>query len=217
MENSFLPSGYVAPATGGYTSFEVGQTTFRVLSNPLMVWVVWENGAVRRVPYSEPQPVVAAGDKNSVQHGWCMVVWNYNKQCIEICEITQKTLQSGIKALADNPAWGHPSKYDIIVTKTGSGKEGTKYMLQSNPHSELSDAGKLAYTETPIDLNQLLVPGGNPFLPVSGAAAANVNHQPVQQQQKTVTPENWVAGDAVPAGFAIGSTGMLEKKALPFG
>jgi len=214
--SNFLPQGYVAPASGGYTKLDAGQTQLRILSAPLMTWLAWENNSARRVSYDQPQPVVAPGPNNSVQHAWTMIAWNYKTQKIEIFEMTQKTLQSALGALAGNPAWGHPQGYDIIITKTGSGKEGTKYMLQANPHSPLSDVISAAIAETPIDLNQLLVNGGNPFLPAS--AGANVNNAPAQQHQKVVTPENWQPGDNPPAGFTVNADGMsLAKKELPFG
>lgn len=221
-ENDFLPSGYEQPKTGGgYTKLEVGKTKLRILSKPLMLWVSWNNKVVSRIAFAgiESKPAKGAGSDDSVVHAWGMIVWNYNTSRIEILELDKQGCIASLKSYAENPAWGHPKNYDVIIEKTGSGKENTKYVLTVDPPSPVPNDAIEAYTENPIDLNQLLIPNGNPFLDkVQAANPANVNTQPAATSAKVVTPENWVAGDAVPAGYKVNpDNGLLEKKALPFG
>jgi len=219
--NDFLPQGYVAPvSSGGYTKLKAGQNRMRILSAPLLVWIEWRDGKPIRHPYTTPdaKPAKGAGQKDSVNFAWAMIIWNYDTEKIEIFELDKVGCRTTLEGYAQNPKWGHPKEYDVIIEKTGSGQENTKYTLTVDPKEPVSDNIVDAYTETPIDLNQLLVTNGNPFLQKQTAAnPANVNTQPAASAAKVVTPENWVAGDQVPAGHAVNpNTGMLEKKKLPF-
>ncbi len=217
MSESFLPQGYVAPASGGFAKIEQGDNPFRILSNPLLVWVAWNNKVVTRtLAYQNgaltEKPTVPAAEGNSVNFAWAVVVWNYKTSKIEILELTAKAVQTGIEGYAKDANWGHPSKYDVIIVKTGTGKLDTKYSLRTNPPQPVTDAIKVALAETPIDLNQLLVNGGNPFLNAAGSPASTPQAPP----QKVVTPENYVAGDPIPQGYVLDPNGALTKSGLPF-
>jgi len=218
--NDFIPAGYQQPTSaGGFTKLENGENKFRILSSPLLMWLEWRDGKPIRHPFKqgEAKPQKGNDQKDSVKHGWGLIVWNYKTQKIEVFELDKQDVISSLLALAEKPAWGHPKKYDIVITKKGSGMD-TEYMTTPEPPSEPSDAIIEAYTETPIDLNQLLVSGGNPFISKNVAAdPTNVNAQPQTTNEKVVTPDNWVAGDQVPAGYVVDSeTGKLKKKDLPF-
>lgn len=224
MENSFLPQGYEQPKSGGgFTTLVEGANKLRVVSDALLMWLEWRDGKPKRHPYTSPdnKPAKGTGQKDSVAHAWGLGVYNYKTKQIEVFELDKQGAITQLLALVQNPSWGHPKKYDIIITKSGSGMD-TKYNLAPEPPSDPSNEVIEAFTETPFDLNQLLIENGNPFLNASTPAPAgnpqNPNTQPMQQTNaKVVTPENWVAGDAVPAGFAVNAdTGALEKKKLPF-
>ncbi|AGO47975.1 hypothetical protein Phi12:1_gp9 [Cellulophaga phage phi12:1] len=170
--DAFINEDYQAPSSGGFTKIEAGKTRLRILSSPLMVWVVWANGKSTRLPY-DPQnkPALPEGDNPSVKHAWIMLVFNYNTNVMEIWELDKMTLITPLLNHSRDADWGHPKHYDIEVTKTGSGKDGTKYAMIAKPKTPVSDDVKEAYLSTPVDLSQLLVDGGNPFLPASGTAA----------------------------------------------
>jgi hypothetical protein len=219
--SDFLPQGYVAPvSSGGYTKLKAGKNRFRILSAPLLVWIEWRDGKPFRHQYTTPdaKPPKGAGAKDSVNFAWAMIVWNYDTEKIEIFELDKVGCRTTLEGYATNPKWGHPKEYDIIIEKTGSGQENTKYTLTVDPKEPVADHIVDAYTETPIDLNQLLIANGNPFLSKESAAnPANVNAQPAATNAKVVTPENWLQGDALPAGYEVNvDTGALQKKALPF-
>ena len=216
MSESFLPSNYVAPASGGFTKLEIGDNTYRIVTNPVFMWVAWDNKVVTRYPYflngaPSPKPVVAAGEGNSVNFTWAVGAYNYKTKNVEVLEISQKGLQQALEGYAKQQAWGHPSRYDIIINKSGTGLE-TKYSLRVNPPLPVTPEVSVAITETPIDLNQLLVNGGNPFLQAGGAPASTPQAPP----QKVVTPENYVSGDPIPAGYVLDPAGALQKSGLPF-
>lgn len=216
MSESFLPSNYVAPASGGFAKLEIGDNTFRIVTNPVLMWVAWENKVVTRTPYMlngvvTTKPVVPTGDNNSVSFTWSLGVYNYKTKAVEVLDISQKGLQSAIEGYASQLAWGHPSKYDIIINKTGTGKE-TKYALRVNPPLPVSVEVSAAIADTPLDLNQLLVSGGNPFLNAGGSPASTQ----AAPAQKVVTPENYVTGDEIPQGFVLNPEGQLVKSGLPF-
>lgn len=216
-DQSFLPSDYVAPASGGFSKIEQGDNPFRILSNPLLMWVRWENKVVTRFPYLvngavTEKPSVPSAEGNSVNFAWGLVVWNYKTSKVEVLELTAKAAQTAIEGYAKDANWGHPSKYDIIVVKTGTGKLDTKYSLKVNPPAPVTDAIRIAMTETPVDLNQLLISSGNPFVNASGAPTSTQQAPP----QKVVTPENYVSGDAIPQGYVLSPEGTLIKSGLPF-
>jgi hypothetical protein len=219
-QESFLPASYVAPSSGGFSKIEAGDNKFRILSNPLLMWVVWSGGAVNRIQYLAPdgsvvpKPANAGGDKDSTNHNWAVIAYNYKTEKIEILEISSQMVIASLKKHAEDTDWGHPKKYDVVITKTGSGKEGTKYSFTAKPHTEVSTKVKDAYVETPIDLNQLLVSGGNPFLQAGGTPASTPAAAPAA---KVVTPDNWVYGDAEPAGYKVDmTTKLLVASDLPF-
>ena len=236
MDQSFLPAGYEQPRSGGgYTELKLGENKLRVLSTPLMIWLEWRDGKPIRHPYFNAQnqptekPVKGSGQKDSVKHAWNMVVWNYDTKQIEIFECDKQDVIAALLNLSRQEVWGHPKKYDIVIKKSGSGMD-TEYHTTPNPPSEPANEIVEAFVDTPIDLNQLLVPNGNPFLAKASAAnPANANTQPQQAAGKVVTPENWAPGDPAPNGYIVAPgdgtipdgyqasdfPGLLKKK-LPF-
>jgi hypothetical protein len=219
--NSFIPEGYAQPTSaGGFTKLETGENKLRILSSPLLMWLEWRDGKPTRHLYvqGQPAPAKGAGQKDSVKHSWAVIIWNYKTEKIEVFELDKAGVIASILALSEKPSWGHPKNFDLIITKKGSGME-TEYVTTPEPPSEPSNAIVEAYTENPVDLRQLLVEGGNPFIGKASAGnPANPNATPAQSNAKVVTAENWVQGDEIPAGFIINpidGVGIV-KKDLPF-
>lgn len=214
--DAFIPENYEAPTGGGgFTKLETGDNRMRILSSPLMLWVCWNDGKPSRLPYIQNKKITAkpakgAGQKDSVKHGWGLVIWNYKTEAIEVFELDKQDIIAALTTYAKDADWGHPKNYDIVINKSGSGME-TEYKFVAKPAKRPSDAIIQAYTDNPIDLNQLLVDGGNPFLSNGGTSESAA---PVEQKEKVVTAENWVAGDAVPAGYK--NEGGKLVQGLPF-
>lgn len=210
---NFLPNEYEPPTSGGgFTKLEAGDNKFRILSSPLMIWLIWADGKPTRIKFDrDNKPAKGAGQKDSVKHAWGLVVWNYQTEAIEVLELDKQAIIAALyKHAADND-WGHPKYYDIVISKTGSGMD-TDYTFIAKPKTPPAQAIVDAFIDNPIDLAQLLVDGGNVFLSNSGAAAST---KPAAAEVKVVTVENWVTGDEAPDGYKI-EDGKLVKKGLPF-
>ncbi|MCP4551946.1 MAG: hypothetical protein GY834_07910 [Bacteroidetes bacterium] len=204
--DSFIPENYEAPTGGGgFTKLQTGDNRMRILSNPLMMWSIWLDGKPSRVPFSSEKPAKGGGQKDSVKHAWGLIIWNYATEAIEVFELDKQDIIQALTSYAKDADWGHPKNYDIIINKTGAGMD-TEYKFIAKPAKPITDIIIKAYTDSPIDLNQLLVEGGNPFLSNGGATSST---EPAAVG-KVSTPEN-TAGD----GPAISEKPKTEKK-LPF-
>lgn len=211
--DSFIPQDYEAPKSGGgFTKLETGENRFRILSSPLMMWLEWRDGKPVRHKFDpNNKPAKGPSEKDSVKHAWGLIVWNYKTEKIEVMELDKQDLIGGLTAHAKDEDWGHPKHYDVIFSKSGSGMD-TEYKLIVKPKKEVGQEIVDAFIENPIDLSKLLT-GDNPFLSNGGAAEST---KPAAEAQKTVTPENWVQGDPVPAGYKVGDDGKLAKNKMPF-
>jgi hypothetical protein len=164
MQNDFFPSSdYKLPETSNYMKLTEGEHTLRVLSSAIVGYVYFnkENKPVRsRSPFDEmPTDIKKDG---RINHFWAFVVWNYEAQRIQILEISQKTIQTQMKALIDNAKWGNPKSYDITITRKGTGLQDTEYAVMPNPHSEVDKDIVEKYTKSKINLNALYE-GLDPF------------------------------------------------------
>lgn len=213
--DSFIPADYEAPTSGGgFTKLETGDNRFRILSSPLMMWLCWTDGKPTRLKYDpNNKPAKGAGQKDSVKHAWGLIVWNYKTEQIEVFELDKQDIISGLATHAKDPDWGHPKKYDIVINKSGAGMD-TEYKLVCKPHSEASQQIVDSFIANPIDLNQLLVDGGNVFMS-NGGSTASTTTPPPAETKKVVTADNWVAGDPLPNGYIEDGNGGIKKK-MPF-
>lgn len=168
MADEFLPKDYEVPqASSNYMRFQEGINRFRILGSAITGFEYWtgENKPVRSKGYPITTPNGKINPKTGnvdVKTFWAFPVWNYQTKMIQILQITQKSIMTGVKGLVDNPKWGSPFQYDIAVTKTGEGLD-TEYHTQGEPPlGEPSDEIKNAFMEKPIQLGALLV-GEDPF------------------------------------------------------
>jgi hypothetical protein len=202
-DEKFIDDAYTPPSNGGgYSKIEQGDNKFRILSSPLMTWNIWSNGKCSRIPYNpDNKPSTPDGENAGVKHAWNMIVWNYQTEAIEIMELDKMTVIAPLLNHAKDEDWGHPKHYDIVITKSGSGKDGTKYALIAKPKKVVSDLIKEGYFATPIDLSEILKDGGNPFLsapksavdiPLSSApkAEAPKAEAPKAEEPKEEAPKN---------------------------
>jgi hypothetical protein len=137
---NFLPKNYEAPVSeGDYFKFKKGKNTFRILSPAIVGFEYWtrEKKPVRATEAWEEVPEDAkVNEKGGFQkHFWAFIVWNYEAKKVQIMEITQRTIQDAITAYVENPKWGDPTKYDLVVEAKGDGLE-REYTTIAEPHSE---------------------------------------------------------------------------------
>lgn len=168
MTNEFLPQDYKEPATpNNYMKLVEGLNQFRTLSSALVGFEYWtiDNKPVRSKDYPITTPNAKVNPKTGnvdVKNFWAFIVWNYTTKKIQILELTQKTIKTGILSLINNPKWGNVFNYDIAVTRTTEG-EKTTYQVQAEPPiGEPNDEIKKAFLDKPVSLGALLV-GEDPF------------------------------------------------------
>jgi hypothetical protein len=160
---SFLPDGYEVPKTskGGYMKFLKGDNAFRILSKPIVGYENWKDGKPVRFRMTDTLPSASDFDNDKHKHFLGLLVWNYNDSAINILQLTQRSIQNEISALAKDEDWGDPLSYDIKVTRTGDGLS-TEYSVSPKPHKALSKDIKEAMKNTPVDLDALYS-AENPF------------------------------------------------------
>lgn len=169
MTNNFLPEGYKPPESkSGYMKFTDGENRFRVLGSAITgyeCWIDTADGGRKPLRFKMDQKFTEADLKGSkledVKHFWAFPVWNYATESVQILEITQVTIQKAIRALVNNPKWGLPQEYDLVVTRTGD-KLLTEYNVTPNPKEVLPDHIKALHKDTYINLDALFS-GNNPF------------------------------------------------------
>ena len=101
ISKTFLPSDYTAPTSEGsnYMKLQDGENKIRILSQPIIGWVDWENNKPMRFPFDE-KPAHAVDATKPIRHFWAFVVWNYTQEAIQILEITQSTVRTPLKYCA---------------------------------------------------------------------------------------------------------------------
>jgi len=163
--NKFFPDdGYKIPVTSNYLNkIPEGETTFRVLSPAIVGYEYFsnDNKPVRSKLMFEEIPADMKSDSR-INHFWAFVIWNYGAERVQIYEITQKTIQTSIKALIDNEKWGSPFGYDITITRKGTTMNDTEYTVMPNPHTKIDSKIKEIVDKTNINLEALYI-GDDPF------------------------------------------------------
>ena len=66
-----------------------------------------------------------------------------------------------IEGLVNNPKWGHPQRYDITITRSGTGFD-TEYSVVPNPHTDLDPFIEKDWKAAKINLDALYS-GSDPF------------------------------------------------------
>jgi len=164
VDNFFPIEDYKIPNTSNYLNkLPQGETTIRIMTSAVIGYVYFgkDNKPVRSKEAFEERPADMKDD-GKISHFWAFVVWNVGEKKIQIMEITQKTIQTPLKALIDNSKWGSPLKYDITINRTGTTMNDTNYAVMPNPHSEMTEEAKKAFENAKIDLEKLFT-GDNPF------------------------------------------------------
>jgi hypothetical protein len=174
--NNFLPEGYdKIPSTNRYTKLQEGKNVIRVLRSAIVGWVYWNTAGkpvrLKERPSGRPLDIRTEDDgKESVKHFWAFPIWNYNEKMVQVLEVTQKQIMSGIKNLVDDENWGDPKNYDIMITRSGSGFD-TEYVTQGIPPKPVDPAILENYAKSPVNL-PALYQGGDPFAATPSAPEA---------------------------------------------
>jgi hypothetical protein len=180
--NDFLPEGYETPEVPSkFMEFEDGLNTFRILSRAIVGYEWWEaHGEAGRRPIRvRTAEEVPADIRNTLdtrrkaKHFWAFTVYNFKAKAIQVLVVKQQTIMRAMESFGDNPKWGNPKNYNLIVekTRTGSQARDVEYSVIPEPPTKL-DAGiaELA-KQVPVNL-EALYEGGDPFGHEEPVAAA---------------------------------------------
>lgn len=154
------------PSTSNYMKFELGDNRFRILGSfkegsAKQGIQYWEERNGKRFPVRIPktQAVPAGklginkfGDPEIPQFFWAFPVWNYTEKKVQILSISQKTILRVIKSYIDNPKWGNPLEYDIIVTKSKNGDK-TEYAVTVDPKEKMDEGIVQMYKDMHINMD----------------------------------------------------------------
>lgn len=163
-QNNWLPPTYSKPKTGSsYFRFEEGDNRFRILSQPILGWVDWqENSDGSRKPVrTHEQPEKSFNPKKPAKHFWAFVVLDKKDGQVKIMEITQSSIQDGIMSYQADESWGDPREYDLCINRKGKELD-TSYTIKAYPKAPLTEEQQNAYQEANINL-EALFSGDDPF------------------------------------------------------
>jgi hypothetical protein len=159
MNNDFLPEEYKVPE-GNYMKLQKGENRIRIFSKPIIGWLDWDDKKPLRYRMNA-KPDYSIDAEKPIRHFWAMVVYNYAAKKLQVLEITQKTIQETIQSLAADEDWGHPSEYDIKITRKGDGMQ-TEYVVTPCPKKPAPVEISETFTKANINLDALYE-GGDPF------------------------------------------------------
>ena len=146
-------------------SLEEGDTRLRILSPAVIGWEAWIDGAAHRVEGSDnpfDEATVDMGDygKPKVYHFWAFLVWNADLKRVQIWQVSQRSILSGLWNLLQQEEWGDPRNYGIIVTKTVT-KKKTEYKVVGVPPKPLTEDVKKALAATSLSLDKVFEEAGD--------------------------------------------------------
>lgn len=155
-----------------YLKFEKGHTKFLAVDSAIIGWQYWntDNKPVRlkeepKNPAELPGIKQEEDGRYKVTHFWAFPVVDCADGKVKILEITQKTVQSDIRAYTLNEDWGSPvMNYTFTVNREGD-KFETKYTTMANPTKIIPEEWKKAWEDVQaagFDLNALF-DNGDPF------------------------------------------------------
>ncbi len=182
---------------------------FRILGDAIVGYEYWTkaNKPVRsRDPFHRVPGDAKVDEKtgNFQKHFWAFLVWNYEEKRVQVLEITQTTVMTGIEFLMQNPKWGNPTGYDIVVKATGDGFE-REYTTVPEPHTPapVVDISKVV-------LDELFI-GGDPFAPSgkdTGTATERPTAVPHNKEMQEGTEYHSEIHDVLPDGYPEGPEGI---------
>ncbi len=185
---------YDIPSTSNYMRWEEGDNRFRILGSfadgtairGTEYWTTVDGTRKpKRLKMGVPVPVEelemnAFGEPDRPKHFWAFPVWNYQEKRVQILEITQKTILDFIKKQVENPKWGDPRQYDIVVTRTKEGNK-TNYTVSNDPKEPLDKSILKAYQDMSINTPALFT-GDDPF---SSSATEDVDVNELPENMAT--------------------------------
>lgn len=161
-----LPKGYDPEVAGGssnsdlYIKLEMGENKFRFL-DILPMFEYWTvEGKPQRLtvkPSFMPFNARLEGKfgAEKVKHVWACTVYSYKHDEVKILQLTQKSVQTALANLDADPDWEDLSRYDVKITRSGSGMETEYTVIQSVP-KDVTKGIQAKIDSKPVNLTALL-------------------------------------------------------------
>jgi len=92
--------------------------------------------------------------KPKVYHFWAFLVWNADLRKVQIWQVSQRSILTGLWNLLQQEEWGDPRNYGIIVTKSIT-KKKTEYKVVGVPPKPLSAEIEKALLSTTLSLDRV--------------------------------------------------------------
>ena len=170
---SLYPQGYKPQEkTSDYMKLEEGDNRFRILGVPIIGYEFWweEDGRkVKRVKtFQEAVADVNGGDAKEFN---AFPVWNYDKQAVQLLNLTQVTIKDAIYVLDTDKDWGDATKYDIVIKRAGKGLD-TEYNIVPKPHKPMDNTIVEAFKAVKI-VSEEYFQNGHPIVRDDGNGASD--------------------------------------------
>lgn len=94
-------------------------------------------------------------DGGSVKVFWALTVWNYNEEKVQVWQFSQKSIKDALTELTNNEDYGDLTKFDITVTRKGTGMNNTSYTVMPSPEKPLPEEAREDFSTLNINLMNL--------------------------------------------------------------
>ena len=172
---NFFEQGHEIPdKRNQFMKFVQGKNRIRFVGNPISGFVFYgkikrEDGSEALKPYRRRESegefsleeminrdvrMKPDGEIEGQKYFVMGLVYNYQKEKLQVLEITQKSILKALKSYVESEEYGHPSGYDLTIEKKGDGLN-TEYTVVVSPPKPLSAEIENLVGETSCDLQKI--------------------------------------------------------------
>jgi hypothetical protein len=172
---NFFDKGHQIPdKRSQFMKLEYGKNRFRFVGNPISGYVFYgklirDDGTETVKPYRRREAegefsveeminlnvrMTKEGEMERQKYFVMGLVWNYQKEKLQVLEITQKSILKALKSYVGSEEYGHPSEYDLTVEKKGEGLN-TEYTVIVSPPKAMAEEIITAAGEVSCDLEKI--------------------------------------------------------------
>ena len=172
--NFFNPGHEIPDKRSQFMRFESGKNRIRFIGNPVSGFVFFgklkrEDGTETVKPFRRRESEGEFSLKEMINNDVRMkkdgeiegqkyfvmgLVYNYQKEKLQVLEVTQKSILKALKSYVESEEYGHPSGYDLTIEKSGEGLNTEYNVIVSPPKHLASEVADLA-GETSCDLQKV--------------------------------------------------------------
>lgn len=172
---NFFNKGHEIPnKRNQFMRLEAGKNRLRFIGYPISGFLFFgkverEDGSETVKPYRKPESegefsleeminrdarVNKEGEIEKQKYFVAGLVYNYQKQKLQVLEITQKSVLKALKSYVDSDEYGHPVGYDLTIEKKGDGLN-TDYTVVASPPKPLASDIEQLVSEASCDLEKI--------------------------------------------------------------